>query len=120
MPVVLNWCDTWSLTIRKERRLSVSENRVLRGIFGPKRDDATRECSKLHNDLYSSPYIIRVIKLRIMRQAGYVARTVERKGVYRVLVGKPHGKSPLGRSRRRWEDNINMDLQNVEWGHGLD
>ena len=98
-------------------------NRVLR-IFVPKRYEVTRECSKLHNedlnDLYYSPHIVRVIKLRKMRWAGHVARMGERRGVYRILVGKPEGKRPLGRPRRRW-DNIKMDLQEVGCGrHGLD
>jgi len=87
-------CETWSLTIREERRLMVSENRVLR-ILGPKRVEVTGEWRKLHNeelsDLYSSPNIVRVIKTRRMRWAGHVARMGERRGVYRVLVGKPEG-----------------------------
>jgi len=91
------------------------ENRVLREIFGPKRDEVTGEWRKLHyvelNDLYSSPNIVRVIKSRKMRWAGHVARMEERRGVYRVLVGKPERKSPLWRPRRRWDDNIKMDLQ---------
>ena len=91
------------------------ENRVLRRIFGPKRDEVTGEWRKLHNEelnvLYSSPNIARVIIPRSMRWAGHVARTEERKGVYRVLVGTPEGKRPLGRPRRRWEDNIKTYLQ---------
>jgi hypothetical protein len=88
---------------------------VLRKIFGPKRDEITRERRKLHNknyvDLYSSPNIVRVIKSRRMRWAGHVARMGGgRRGVYRALVGKPEGKRPLGRRRHRWEDNIQMDL----------
>ena len=98
-------------------RLRVFENRVLRGTFGPKRDGVTGAWRKLHdeelNDLYSSPYIVRVIKSRRMRWAGHVARMEERRGVHKVLVGKPEGKRPLGRPRRRWEDNIKMDLQEV-------
>ena len=83
-----------------------------RRIFGPKRDEVTEEWWKLHNeelnDLYSSPNIVRVIKSKRMRWVGRVARMGERRGVYRVLVGKPEGKRPLGRPRRRWEDNINL------------
>jgi hypothetical protein len=93
----------------------VFENRVLRRIFGPKRDEVTGEWRKLHNDelngLYSLTNIVRVIKSRRLRWAGHVARMGEGRGVYRVLVGKPEGKRPLGRPRRRWEDDIRMDLQ---------
>jgi hypothetical protein len=99
----------------------VFENRVLRRIFGPKRDDVTWEWRRLHNeephDLYSSSNIIRVIKSR--RWAGHVARMGEKRDAYRILVGRPEGRRPLGRPRRRW-DNIKMDLQEVGWGHGLD
>ena len=90
------------------------ENRVLRRIFGPKRDQVTGEWRKLHNeelnDLDCSPTIVRVITTRRMRWAGHVVGMGERRGVYRVLVGKPEGKRQLGRPRRRWEDNIKMDL----------
>jgi hypothetical protein len=96
------------------------ENRVLRRIFGPKRDEVTGEWSKLHNeelhDLYSSPTIVRVIKSRRMRWAGQVARMGEQRGVYWVLVGKPEGNRPVGRPRLRWEDNIKMNLQEVGCG----
>jgi len=106
--------------LREERRLRVFENRVLRRIFGPRRDEVTGEQRKLHNkdlnDLYCSPNIVRVIKSRRMGWAGHVARMVDRRGVCRVLVGKPEGKRPLGRPRRRWEDNIKMDLQEVACG----
>jgi hypothetical protein len=99
LPVVLYGCVTWSLTLREERRLRVYENRVLR-VFGSKRGEVTGEWRKLHNeelnDLYSSPNIVRVVKLRRMRWAGHVARTGDR-GVHRVLVGKPEGKRPMGR-----------------------
>src|SRR5215469_2278977 len=117
LPVVLYGCETWSLTLRKERRLRVFENRVLRRVFGPKRDEVTGECRKLHNeelmDLYSLPNIVRVVKSRRMRWAGHVARMGEGRGVHRVLVGKPEGKRPPGRPRRRWEDNIETDLKEV-------
>ena len=97
--------------------LRVFENRVLKRIFGPKTDEVTNEWIKLHNEelneLYFSPSIFRVSKSRRMRLMGHVACMGERRGVYRVLVGKPGGKRPLGRPRRRWEDNIGMDLQEV-------
>ena len=99
------------------------ENRVLSGIFEPKRDEVTGEWRKLHNgelkDLYCSPNIVRVIKLIRMRWVGHVARMGEGRGVYKVLVGKPEGKRPLWRPRRRWEDNIKMDLREVGCG-GMD
>jgi hypothetical protein len=113
-------CETWSLTLREEHRLRVFENRVLRRIFGPKRDEVTGDWRKLHNkelyDLYSSPSIIRIIKSRRMRRAGHVARMREKRNAYRLLVGKPEGKRPLGIPRRRWVDNIRMDLGEVGWG----
>jgi len=87
--------------------LRVSENRVLRRLFGPKRDEVTGEWRKLHseelNNLYSSPNIVRVISRR-MRWTGHVVFMGERRAIYRVLVGKPEGKRPLGRPKRRWED----------------
>jgi len=107
--------------LREERKLKVFENMVLRGIFGPRRDEVTGEWRRLHNeelnDLYSSPNIVRVIKSRRMKWAGHVARMGEERGVYRVLVGKPDGKRPLGRSRRRWVDNIRIALQEVGCGY---
>ena len=125
LPVVLYGCETWSFILREEPSLKVTVNRVLRRIFGSKRDEVTREWRKLHNeelnDLYCSPNIVRVIKSRIMRWAGHVERMRERRSVYRILVGKPEGKRPLGRPRRRWADNIKMDRQEVALGgHGLD
>jgi hypothetical protein len=111
LPVVLYGCKTWSLTLRDERRLRVFENRLLRRVFGPKRDEVTGEWRKLHNvelsDLYSLPNIVRVVKSRRMRSytrhMPHVARIGEGRGVHRVLVGKPEGKRLLGRSRRRWQ-----------------
>jgi len=106
--------------LREEHRLRVSENRVLRRIFGPKKDELTTEWRKLHNealnDLYSSPNIDRVIKSRRMRWVWHVACMGDRIGVYRVLVWKPEGKSPLGRPRHIWEDNIKLDIQEVGCG----
>jgi hypothetical protein len=117
LPVVLYGCETWSLTLREEKRLRVFENRILRRILGPKRDEVTGEWRKLHNEelhiLYSSPNIIRQIKSRGMRWVGHVARMGEERNVYRVLMGKPYGKRPLGRPRRRWEDGIRMDLREI-------
>jgi len=95
----------------------VFQNRVLRRVFGPKRDEVIGERRKLHNeelrDLYSLPNIVRVVKSRRMGWAGHVAHMGEGRGVHRVLVGKPEGRRPLGRPRRKWEDNIKMDLQEV-------
>jgi hypothetical protein len=123
LPVVLYGCETWSLTLREEHRLRVFENRVLRRIFGPKRDEVTGEWRKLHNEelhnLYSSPDIIWQIKSRRMRWAGHVARMGEERKLYKVLVGKSEGKRPLGRPRRRWEDAITMDLREIGLG-GMD
>jgi len=122
LPVVLYGCETWSLTLREERRLRVFEDRVLRKLFGPKRDEVTGEWKKLHNeelnDLYSLPNIVRVVKSRRMWWTEHVTRMGEDRGVHRVLVGKPEGKRPLGRPRRRWEDNIKMDIQDVGGGRG--
>jgi len=118
VPVALYGCETWSLTLREERRLRVFENRVLRRVCGPKRDEVTGEWRKLNNeelrDLYTLPNIVRVVKSRRMRWAGHVARMREGRGVCRVLVGKLEGKRPLERPRRRWEDNIKMDFREVE------
>ncbi|KAJ4436659.1 hypothetical protein ANN_16790 [Periplaneta americana] len=117
LPVVLYGCETWTLTLREEHRLKVFESKVLRKIFGAKRDEVTGEWRKLHNTelhaLYFSPDIIRNIKSRRLRWAGHVARMGESRNAYRVLVGRPDGKRPLGRPRHRWEDNIKMDLREV-------
>jgi hypothetical protein len=125
-PVVLYGCETLSLTLREEHRLRVFENRVLRRTFGPKRDEVTGGWRKLHNEelhgLYSSPSIVRVIKAKTMRWAGHVAHMGEMRGTYNILVGRPEGRRPLGRPRRRWADNIKMDLRetgfgDVDWIH---
>ncbi|KAJ4428733.1 hypothetical protein ANN_25726 [Periplaneta americana] len=117
LPVVLYGCETWTLTLREEHRLRVFENKVLMKIFGAKQDEVTGEWRKLHNTelhaLYSSPDIIRNIKSRRLRWAGHVARMRESRNAYRLLVGRPEGKRRLGRPRRRWEDNIKMDLREV-------
>ena len=119
LPVVWYGCETLSLKLQEERKLRVFENMVLRRIFGPRRNEVTGEW-RLHNeelnDLYSSPNIMWVIKSRRMRWAGHVARMGEERGVYRVLVGKPEGKRPLGRTRHRWVDNM-IDLQEVGCGY---
>ena len=107
--------------MREERKLRVFENMVLRRICGSRRDEVTGEWRRLHNeelnDLYSSPNIVRVIKSRRMRWAGYVAHMGEEKGLYRVLVGKPEGRRPLGRPRRRWVYKIKTDLHDVGCGY---
>jgi hypothetical protein len=115
--VILYGCETWSLTVREEHKLRVIENRVLRRIFGTKKDEVTGGWRKLYNEelhnLYSSPSIITITKSRRMRWAGHVARMGEKRNVYCLLVGKPEGKRPLGRPRRRWMDNIKMDLLEI-------
>jgi hypothetical protein len=120
LPVVLYGCKTWSPTLREEHRLRVFENRVLSRILGPKRDEVTAEWRKLHNevlrDLYSSSSIIRIMKSRRMRWAGHVARMGEKRYAYRLLVGKPEGRRPLGRPRHKWVDIIKIDLGEVECG----
>jgi hypothetical protein len=101
LPVVLYGCETWFLTFREEHRLRVFENRVLRRIFGPKRDEVTGEWGKLHSeelhDLYSLPSISQVEEDAM----GVSCSTNEKRNTYRLLVGKPEGKRPLGRPRRR-------------------
>jgi hypothetical protein len=123
LPVALYGCETWRLTLREEHRLRVFENRVLRRIFGPKRDEVMGKWRKLHNEelhnLYSSPDIISQVKSRQMRWVGHVARMGEERKVYKVLVGKSEGKRPLGRPRHRWEDGIRMDLREIGLG-GVD
>jgi hypothetical protein len=120
LAVVLYGCETWSLRLREEQSLRVFENRVLRRIFVPKRDEVTGEWRKLRNvevhNLYSSPDIIRQVKSRRMRWAGHVARMGEEIKVYKVLVRKPEGKRPLGRPRGKWEDEIRMDLRVIGLG----
>jgi len=120
LPVVLYGCETWSLTLREEHRLRMSENKVLRSIFGSKRDEVTGEWRKLPNeelnDLYYSPNIVWAIKSKIIKWAEHVARMGDGRGLYRVLVEKPERKRRLGKRRRTWDDNIKMDLQEVRYG----
>jgi hypothetical protein len=113
LPVVLYGCETWSLTLREEQRLRVSERKILR----PKREeDGSRR--KLHSDelhrLYYSPNTVSLITSRRIRWAGHVARTGEMWGVCKILVRRPEGRRPLGRSRRRWADNIKTDLGGIK------
>jgi hypothetical protein len=119
--VVLYRREAWFLTVREEHKLRVFENRVLRRIFGPKRDRVTGGWRKLHNEelhnLYSSPSIIRIIMSRTMRWTGHVARMGEKRNVYRLLVGKSERRRPQGRPRRRWIYNIKMD--HLEIGLGV-
>jgi hypothetical protein len=120
LPVVLYGCETWYLTLKEEHGLRDFVNRVLRWIYGPKREE-DGSWRKVHNDelhsLYSSHNIVKVIKSRRMRWAGHVARMGEGRVVYGILVGRPQGKRPLGRTRRRWEYNIKMDLRKI-WIEG--
>jgi hypothetical protein len=105
-----------SLTLREENRPRMFENQMLRRISGPKRDEVMGDWRKLHNEelhnLYSSPNIIRMIKSRRMSWAGHVARMGETRNAH---MGKPEGKRPLGRPRRRWVDNIKMVLREIGW-----
>jgi hypothetical protein len=116
LPVLLYGYETWSLALGEEHRLRVLENRVLRKIFGLKREE-DGSWRKLYNyelhSLYSSPNIVRVIKLRRMRWAGHVALMWEGRGVYWVLVGWPESRRPLERPRCRWEDNIKTDFREI-------
>ena len=115
--ITLFGCETWFLTLREEHRLKVFENKVLRKIFGAKRDETTGEWRTLHNAelhaLYSSPNIIRNLKSRRLRWVGHVAHMEQSRNAYRVLVGEPESRRPLGRPRLRSEDNIKMDLREV-------
>jgi hypothetical protein len=120
LPVVLYRCETWFLILRKEQRLRVFHNRVLRNILAPNRNEVIRKWRRLHNeelyDLYSSLNIIPVNKSRRMRWVGNMARMGDKRGAYRILVGRTEGRRPLGRPRRRWEDNITKNLREVGWG----
>jgi hypothetical protein len=119
LPGVLYGCETWSLTLRGEHRLRVFENRVLRRIFRPKRDEVTGGWRKLHNEelhnLYSSPSIIRMIKSRTMKWAGDIVR-MENRSAYTIFAEKPEGKRLPGRPRRRRVDNIKMVTGEMGWG----
>ena len=123
LPAVLYGCETWSLTLREERRLRVSENRVLGRIFEPKRHEVTGEWRRVRNEELCdmrSPNITRVIKSRRMKWTGHAAGMVERTGVHRGLVGKSEGKRPLGRHRRRWEVILKWIFKKWDGRHGLD
>jgi hypothetical protein len=123
LPVVLYGCETWPLTVREECRLRVFENGVLRRIFGPKIDEVMGGWRKVHNEelrnLCSSPSIIRMIKSRTMRWVRHVARIGAKRNAYTIFVGKPEGKRPLGRPRRRWVDSVKIDLRGIGWD-GMD
>jgi hypothetical protein len=119
--VVLYGCETWYHILNTEHGIRVFENRVLR-IFGPKRNEVVGGWKKLCNEelhsMYSSPNVTRMIKSRRMRWAGHVAHTKEKRNSYSDSLIKPDGKRPMGRSRCRWENNINMDIM-IGW-YGLD
>ena len=116
MPVVLYGCEIWSRTLRDECRLKVFENWILRRIFGPKGAE-NGEWRRLRNEklhsLYRSPNVVRVIKSRRLRWARHVARMEEGRSAFKILTGKPTGNRPSERPRRRWEDNIRMDLEEI-------
>jgi len=119
--VVLYGCETWSLALWKECRLKVFENRILRRIFGPKRDE-NGEWRRLNNEefhsLYRSPNVVRVIKSRRLRWAGHIARMEDGSSSFKILTGKPTGKRPLGRPRSRWKHNIRLDLEVININAG--
>jgi hypothetical protein len=123
LPVIVYWCETWSLTLREQHRLRVFENRMVMRIFGSKRDEVTGEWRKLHNeelrDLYFLPITIRTMKSRRMRWVGHVTRRGEKRKYVEVIVGKARGKGPLERLRRRRMNNIKKDLLKLAWG-GVD
>ena len=100
MPVIVYGCESWSTTLANEHKLRVFENKVLRKIYGPKRDEITGEWRRLHNEelqgLYVSPDIIRIMKSQRLRWAGHVARMGEKQRLYSIVVGKPEEKKPLG------------------------
>jgi hypothetical protein len=118
LPVVLYGYETLTLTVGEEHRLKLSENRVLRRISGPKREEVAGGW-RLHNEkfhnFYTSTNIIRVIKPRRLRWAGHVARLEDMRKAYNISVGKPEGKRPLGRRRDRWEDNTRLELWETGW-----
>jgi len=118
LTVALYGCETWSFTLREERRLRMLQDRAMRRIFGLKRDEVTGEWRKLQNeelkDLYCSLNTLQVITSRI-RWVGHVVSKGERRVTCRVLVGRTGGKRIPARPRYRWEDNVKMDLQEVEW-----
>jgi hypothetical protein len=118
LSVVLYGCETCCLTLKERHKLRVPENRVLRRVFGPKREKVEGEWRRLHNeefyDLYVSPNIIRMIKER-KTSWGHVARMEEMGNVYKIFDGKPEGKKPIARPRRRLKDNIRMDPREIVW-----
>ena len=113
---MLYGCETWYLTLRVECRLKIFENRILRRIFGPKRDE-NREWRRLNNEklhsLYRSVNTVRMIKSRRLRWAGHLDRIEERRSAFKMLTYNPTWKRPLERPRRRWGDNIRMDLEEI-------
>jgi hypothetical protein len=121
LSVVLYGCETWLVTLMEECRLRVFENRVLRRIFGPKRDEVTVGWRGLQNEkLYALLFSLDIIQVKKTEMAGHEACMGERRVAYRGVVGKPEGRRPLGRPRHRWQDNITFYLREIGWGGGLD
>jgi len=124
---VLYECDSWSLVLKEKHRLRLFEIKLLRRILGPKEEEVTGGWKKLHIEefcnLYSSPYTFRVIKSGMMRWLGCAAHIGEMRNAYKFVIGKPKGKSLVGRPGCRWEDNIKMhlgeiDCEDVNWSSG--
>jgi hypothetical protein len=118
-PLVFHGCESWPVTFSEDCGLMAFKNRVLSGMLGTKKEEVTGGWTELynveHHTLYFSPNIFRVIKSRRMRWVGHVAHMVYKRYEYRIFIGKPEGRRPLGRSGNWWEDNIKVDLEEIQW-----